>query len=146
MRRPAPAFAAVADAPIATLNTTPLIDVMLVLLIMFILTVPIATHSVKMRLPVGTPPTSRDEPAVHRLALDESGRLSWDGAPIAEAELPARLDGLMATHPDDGVVELQAEAGTRYESFDRVLATVKRAGIERLGFVGNERFVRAVDG
>jgi biopolymer transport protein ExbD len=146
MRRPLPAFAAIPDAPIANLNTTPLIDVMLVLLIMFILTVPIATHSVKMRLPVGTPPASRDAPSVHRLALDESGRLYWDGAAIAEAELPARLDGLMATHPDDGVVELQAEGGTRYEAFDRVLATVKRAGIERLGFVGNERFVRAVDG
>ena len=146
MRRPAPAFAAVADAPIATLNTTPLIDVMLVLLIMFILTVPIATHSVKMRLPVGPPPASREEPKVHRLALDESGRLYWDGMAIEEAALPARLDGLMATHPDDGMLELQAEAGTRYEAFDRVLATVKRAGVERLGFVGNERFVRAVDG
>jgi biopolymer transport protein ExbD len=141
-----PAFATVPDAPIANLNTTPLIDVMLVLLIMFILTVPIATHSVKVRLPVGIPPASRDEPSVHRLALDEGGRLYWDGAAIAEAALPAKLDGLMATHPDDGVLELQAEAGTRYEAFDRVLATVKRAGVERLGFVGNERFVRAVDG
>jgi biopolymer transport protein ExbD len=146
MNRSAPAFATVADAPIATLNTTPLIDVMLVLLIMFILSVPIATHSVKVRLPVGPPPDSRDEPKVHRLALDESGRLYWDGAAIAEAALPAKLDGLMATHPDDGLLELQAEAGTRYDAFDRVLATVKRAGVEHLGFVGNERFARAVDG
>src|SRR3954463_4001681 len=145
MRRPAPAFAAVPDAPIANLNTTPLIDVMLVLLIMFIVTVPIATHSVKVRLPVGPPPASRDEPNVHRLALDDGGRLYWDGAAIAEAALPGKLDGLMATHPDDGVLELQAEAGTRYEAFDRVLATVKRHGVERLGFVGNERFVHAVD-
>jgi biopolymer transport protein ExbD len=143
---PRPAFATVADAPIATLNTTPLIDVMLVLLIMFILSVPLATHSVKMRLPVGTPPPSREQPKVHRLALDEAGQLYWDGTAIAEAALPGKLDGLMATHPDDGMLELQAEAGTRYEAFDQVLATVKRAGVERLGFVGNERFVRAVDG
>jgi biopolymer transport protein ExbD len=146
MTRTAPAFATVPDAPIANLNTTPLIDVMLVLLIMFILTVPIATHSVKVRLPVGPPPASRDEPKVHRLALDGGGNLYWDGAAIAESVLPARLDGMMATHPDDGVLELQAEAGTRYEAFDRVLATVRRAGVEHLGFVGNERFARAVDG
>jgi biopolymer transport protein ExbD len=146
MRRPAPAFASVADAPIANLNTTPLIDVMLVLLIMFIITVPLATHSVKINLPVGKPPATADEPSKHRLALDAAGRLSWDGAPLAEAGLPEKLDGLMATHPDDGVLELQAEAGTRYDAFDRVLATVKKHGVERLGFVGNERFVHAVDG
>src|SRR3954465_3930969 len=96
------------DAPIAALNTTPLIDVMLVLLIMFIITVPIATHSVKINLPVGTPPTSADEPSKHRLALDDAGRLFWDGAPLAAAALPEKLDGMMATHPDDGVLELQA--------------------------------------
>ncbi|MFL6858596.1 MAG: ExbD/TolR family protein [Allosphingosinicella sp.] len=138
-------FANIGDAPIATLNTTPLIDVMLVLLIMFIVTVPLATHSVKINLPVGTPPASADQPARHRLALDAAGRLSWDGAALAEAALPEKLDGLMATHSDDGVLELQAEAGTRYEAFDRVLATVKKHGVERLGFVGNERFVHAVD-
>jgi biopolymer transport protein ExbD len=148
MRRSAsrPAFATVPDAPIASLNTTPLIDVMLVLLIMFILTVPIATHAVKVRLPVGTPPLSKEEPKVHRLALDGGGRLFWDGAPIAQAALPEKLDGMIASHPDDGVLELQAEAATRYEAFDRVLATVKRAGVERLGFVGNERFAGAADG
>ena len=148
MRRTAlrPAFAAVDDAPISALNTTPLIDVMLVLLIMFILTVPLATHAVKINLPVGTPPANADQPKVHRLAIDEAGRLFWDGAPLAEAALPEKLDGMMATHPDDGVLELQAEATTRYEAFDRVLATVKKHGVERLGFVGNERFARAVDG
>jgi len=139
-------FANIDDAPIATMNTTPLIDVMLVLLIMFILTVPLATHAVKINLPVGKPPLTADQPRVHRLAIDQAGRLSWDGAALAESALPEKLDNMMATHPDDGVLELQAEATTRYEAFDRVLATVKKHGVERLGFVGNERFARAVDG
>jgi biopolymer transport protein ExbD len=100
---------------------------------------------VKINLPVGKPPLTADQPRVHRLALDAAGRLSWDGAALAASALPEKLDNMMATH-DDGVLELQAEATTRYEAFDRVLATVKKHGVERLGFVGNERFARAVDG
>jgi biopolymer transport protein ExbD len=135
------AFATVADQPIAALNTTPLIDVMLVLLIMFIITIPLATHAVKLNLPVGTPPTAQ-EPSVHRLDLDAAGRIAWDGAPIAAAELRPRLDAFLASH-DDGLLELRADGGARYEDFDRLLAVVKRSGIERLAFVGNERFADA---
>jgi biopolymer transport protein ExbD len=137
------AFAAVADQPIATLNTTPLIDVMLVLLIMFIITVPVATHAVKLNLPVGVPPT-QSEPKVHRLDLDATGRIDWDGAPIAAAALPARLDAFLAAR-DDGVLELRADGAARYDDFDKLLAIVKRSGIERLAFVGNERFATAAD-
>jgi biopolymer transport protein ExbD len=137
-----PAFTVPADAPISEMNTTPLIDVMLVLLIMFILTVPLATHAVKIDLP-RPPDINLDEPEVHRLALDDGGRLFWDGAPIAEATLPARLHAFNYVRPD-GVLEIQTEAETRYDAFDRVLATVKRSGIERLGFVGNDRFEREI--
>jgi biopolymer transport protein ExbD len=138
-RRPI-AYAAVSEQPISTINTTPIIDVMLVLLIMFIITIPVMTHSVKIDLPtIGLP---RGEPEVHRLALDARSRLSWDGAPIAEAALPARLAAFRAAGPD-GVLHFHADAETRYEDFDRVLADVKRAGVERLGFVGNDRFARA---
>ena len=138
------AFAAAPEQPIAELNTTPLIDVMLVLLIMFIITVPIATHAVKIDLPVGPVTTNPHEPKVHRVDLSAGGRLLWDGAPIAAAELPARLDAFLAAR-DDGVLELRADGGARYEDFDRLLAVVKRSGIERLAFVGNERFEHAVD-
>ncbi|HMC91396.1 MAG TPA: biopolymer transporter ExbD [Allosphingosinicella sp.] len=138
------AFATVAEAPISGINTTPLIDVLLVLLIMFILTIPIASHSVKIRLPgPGTP--ADDKPVVHRLAIQPSGALAWDGAAIAGADLPARLAAFHVAEPQ-GVLEMQAEAETRYERFDKVLAVVKRAGIEKLGFVGNERFAEAVRG
>jgi biopolymer transport protein ExbD len=135
-------FAVADDRPISEMNTTPLIDVMLVLLIMFILTVPLATHSVKMNLPTdGTP---LGDPQVHRLALDSTGRLFWDGAALSESNLPARLESFRRTGPED-VLEIQSEAETRYETFDRVLATVKRSGIGRLGFVGNERYAGDID-
>ena len=135
------AYATVAEEPISTVNTTPLIDVMLVLLIMFIITIPIMTHSVKIDLPgIGDPPLA--EPETHQLALDAAGRLTWDGTPIAEAALPARLAAFRAAGPD-GVLHFRAEAETRYEDFDRVLADVKRAGVTKLGFIGNDRFARA---
>ena len=127
--------------PAPTINTTPLIDVMLVLLIMFIVTIPIGTHKVRIDLPVSAPVS--DEPQVHELALDASGRLHWDGSPLAESALPQRLAAMKAAQPD-AVLKLRADGLARYESFDRVLATVKRSGIERLGFVGNERFLKAI--
>jgi biopolymer transport protein ExbD len=133
------AYATIAEQPISAINTTPIIDVMLVLLIMFIITIPVMTHNVKIDLPVGRPGS---EPEVHQLALDSASRLSWDGAPIAEATLPARLAAFRAAAPD-GILHFRADAETRYEDFNRVLADVKRAGIERLGFVGNDRFARA---
>jgi len=136
------AVAAAAEQPFSTVNTTPLIDVLLVLLIMFIITIPVMTHSVKIDLRRGDPPIAPIPPETHQLALDAGGRLSWDGAPIAEAVLPARLAAFRADAPD-GILYFRAEAETRYEDFDRILADVKRAGIARLGFVGNDRFARA---
>lgn len=136
-----PTFAAPAEAPIATVNTTPLIDVMLVLLIMFILTVPVSTHKVRMDLP--TSPRTMPDPVIHELALDASGSVSWDGARLDEVELPARLAAMRAGEPE-AVLRLRADGATRYEVFDRVLATVKRSGIERLGFVGNDVFRAAI--
>jgi biopolymer transport protein ExbD len=136
------AYATVAEEPFSGINTTPLIDVLLVLLIMFIITIPVMTHSVKIDLPQGPPAVIPVEPETHQLALDSAGRLTWDGAPIAEAALRARLAAFRAAAPD-GILHFRAEADTRYEDFDRILADVKRAGIARLGFVGNDRFARA---
>jgi biopolymer transport protein ExbD len=140
MRRPrySPDFGE--DAPISALNTTPLIDVMLVLLIMFIITIPIATHKVRIDLPSGLSPL---EPQVHDLAIDAAGRLSWDGGDLAEAALPGRLAAMQAAQPD-ALLRLRADGLTRYEVFDRVLVTVKRSGVDRLGFVGNEAFRSAI--
>src|SRR5690348_17191405 len=97
-RRSVIAFAAEAEPPISTLNTTPLIDVMLVLLIMFIVTIPLATHKVRIDLPNG-PLAEPEKPQIHDLALDAAGRLSWDGAPLAEAGLPDRLSAMKSDQP-----------------------------------------------
>jgi biopolymer transport protein ExbD len=123
------------DAPISDLNTTPLIDVMLVLLIMFIITVPIATHKVELDLPSGGKPSV---PTIYRLDQDSAGRLSLNGVSIRDAELRARLNAVKADPV--GELHFRTDATTRYEDFDRVLAVVKGAGITKLGLVDNARF------
>ena len=123
--------------PFSQMNTTPLIDVLLVLLIMFILTIPAQTHKVAIDLPArGESVTA--QPETHRLAIAADGSLSWDGAPMADAALRARLDALAAN--PEGTLQLESAAEARYDRFDTVLADVKRAGITRLGFIGNERY------
>lgn len=142
-RRRRPLYATSAEMPISDLNTTPLIDVMLVLLIMFIVTVPIATHKVKIDLPTGKPPLDVREPEIHRLDMDRAGRLAFDGTPIAEAALSARLQAMLQQNRD-AVLHFRTDGLARYEDFDRALAAVKHAGVERLGFIGNEGFVSAI--
>ena len=139
-RRPI-AYANVGEQPFSTINTTPIIDVMLVLLIMFIITLPLMTHSVKVDLP--PPGTVQREPQTHRLALDSASRITWDGAAIAEVDLPARLATYREAAGREDLLLFRAEAETRYEDFDRVLAHVKRAGVERLSFDRNDRIARA---
>jgi len=129
--------------PIAEINTTPLVDVMLVLLIMFILVIPVTSHKVPVDLPQAGP-TPPAPPPVHRLDLDAAGRLYWDGLAIAPAELTPRLAG-MAADPSQPVLHMNAHDETRYERFDETLAAVRRAGIDRLGFVGQQRFAGALD-
>jgi biopolymer transport protein ExbD len=129
-------------APMATINTTPLIDMMLVILIMLIVSIPMTTHKVPLDLP-STAPAPRTPP-VHRLAIQASGALLWDGQALPAAALPARLGGLQAD-PALPVLELDAEGEARYERVDQVLAQIRRAGVTRLGFVGNERFAASLD-
>ena len=131
-----------AEAPISDLNTTPLIDVMLVLLIMFIITIPIQTHKVPLDLPQREGPRTED-PVVHRLAIDAGGGLVWDGRAIARAELRPRLEAMQAGTPSE--LHFSAAATTRYEDFDEVLAIIKHAGVTRMGMVGNERFAKSMD-
>ncbi|HEX8526128.1 ExbD/TolR family protein [Allosphingosinicella sp.] len=127
--------------PMAEINTTPLIDLMLVLLVMFIIIVPSATHKVPVDLPTGP---GAIEPPVHRLDLDAAGRVYWDGAPIAPEALGGRL-AAFAADPAEPVLHMNADSETRYERFDQTLAEVSRAGITRLGFVNNGRFASAID-
>jgi biopolymer transport protein ExbD len=129
--------AAVRDPePFASMNITPLIDVLLVLLVMLILTIPIATHEVPVELPAPGTPQAPAEP--HRIDILPSGTLAWDGAPIAAAALPARLAAFRRL--PNGQLQVAAAATSRYDVFDRTLATIKRAGVTKLGFVDNDRY------
>ncbi|WP_313538710.1 biopolymer transporter ExbD [Sphingomonas sp.] len=129
-----PKFVSTAEPqPIGAINVTPFIDVMLVLLIVMILGMPMATHKVPIDLPQGGP-TATDA-ATHRLAIDKAGALFWDGNRLADLALPAKLAALRT---DAAVLQLQTDPEVRYDRFDAVLATIKRANIVKLGFVGNQ--------
>lgn len=138
MSRSVRSTAAMFEDPAPALNVTPLIDVLLVLIVMLILTIPMMTHKIPIDLPTPGPQGSAPG-AVHRIAIAPSGALSWDGAPIRADQLPARLSTVAAD--PDAALEIAADGASRYDAFAHTLATIKSAGITRLGFVGNERMV-----
>jgi len=131
-------------APIATINTTPLIDVMLVLLIMFIIVVPVVSHKVPLDLPQAAPPTITTPPPAHRLDIRADGGLLWDGRAVAAAALPARFRA-MAADPARPELHLNPDAEAQYGQIDEILAQIRRAGVRRLGFLDNQRFAGALD-
>jgi len=128
--------------PIAAINMTPLIDMMLVILIMVIIAIPLANHKVPVDLPTEGPQSA--PPPFHTLAIDAGGALAWDGRPLPAAALPARLAALNAD-PARPVLHFAAAGEARYERVDQVLADVRRAGVTRLGFIGNQEFAAALD-
>ena len=127
--------------PMMDINTTPLIDVMLVLLIMFIITIPIQTHAVKLDLPVdsqnNTPPPI--DPVKNKIVIDPAGVVMWNGAPVNEVQLRQYLDITQTLTPVPEL-HLQPHPEARYEVVDNVLAITKRANVEAMGFVGNEAY------
>ncbi|MGC4250308.1 MAG: biopolymer transporter ExbD [Sphingobium sp.] len=126
--------------PMMEMNTTPLIDVMLVLLIMFIITIPIQTHAVKIDLPQNTPPTdSVIDPVKNKVAIDASGIITWNGSSIDLLTLRQYLQQSLRL-PVEPELQFQPNAQTRYVVVDEVLAEIKRAGVTKLGFVGNEQY------
>jgi biopolymer transport protein ExbD len=126
--------------PMVEMNTTPLIDVMLVLLIMFIITIPIQTHAVKIDLPQSTPPTdSVIDPVKNKLAIDAGGVITWNGSPIDLLTLRQYLNQSLQM-PVEPELQFQPDAQTRYVVVDEVLAEIKRSGVTKLGFVGNEQY------
>jgi biopolymer transport protein ExbD len=126
--------------PMGEMNTTPLIDVMLVLLIMFIITIPIQTHAVKIDLPVNSnappPPVLPDK---NQLGIDATGTVLWNGSPIDLTTLRQYLDRTKAMNPEPEL-HVQPDPQARYEVVDRVLAVVKRSEVSKMGFVGNEQY------
>jgi biopolymer transport protein ExbD len=127
-------------APMGEMNTTPLIDVMLVLLIMFIITIPLQTHAIKLDLPSG-PPVPLPKPVVNELAITSAGSLLWNGVPMSTGEVEQELQ-LTAQMKPSPELHLRPDPVARYGVVDDVLAMIKRENVQKFGFVGNERYLK----
>lgn len=122
------------SAPMSEINTTPLVDVMLVLLIIFMITAPLLTHGVKIDLPQASSAPSQAKPQAVSLALNASGQLFWNDQPLAEAELPARLAEAAARQPQPEL-HLRADRETRYQKIAAAMSAARQAGIQKMGFI-----------
>ena len=129
------------NEPMMEMNTTPLIDVMLVLLIMFIITLPVQTHAVKIDLPVPTDAKNNVDPEKNKVAIDPAGTITWNGQPVDLAQLANYLEQTKAL-PVEPELQVQPDPYARYFVVDNVMAVVKRSGVGKLGFVGNEQYAR----
>jgi len=124
------------------INTTPLIDVMLVLLIMLIITIPIQLHSVNLNMPAGNPPPPTREPVVITIDIDFDGTVLWNGEALADrGTLESRLQKV-AAEADQPEVHIRPNKLVEYQSVAMVLASAQRLGVTKLGMVGNEQFVK----
>ncbi|BAE52356.1 ExbD/TolR family protein [Paramagnetospirillum magneticum] len=123
------------------INTTPLIDVMLVLLIMLIITIPLQTHSVKLDMPDGPPPPAAILPEVARIDIDAQGAIAWNGEKVADrAELENRLhQAAMAANPPE--IHVRPDKAVAYAHVAGVMATAQHQGVTKLGVVGAEQFL-----
>jgi biopolymer transport protein ExbD len=121
------------------MNTTPLIDVMLVLLIMLIITLPVPTHAVKLDLPINNPPQTT-KPEVVQIDIDFDGTMTWNGNTVADR---AALDSLMTTAYNEAVqpeVQIRPNKLVKYSYVAEVLADAQRIGLIKIGITGNEQF------
>jgi biopolymer transport protein ExbD len=123
------------------MNTTPLIDVMLVLLIMFIITIPVMTHAVKLDMPRGANQPPPIPPEVIELEVDFDGTYLWNGTPVTdEGTLLSYLQNA-ATKDPQPEIHLRPNKRVKYDYVARVLAASQRLGVRKIGFVGNEQFM-----
>ncbi len=128
-------------SPMMEMNTTPLIDVMLVLLIMFIITIPVATHAVNIDLPSPNPPPSdiKVEPIKNKVVLSNSDQILWNGQAVNSGQLVALLQQTLQIKPEPEL-QFQPEAGASYQLSANVLNIIKGSGVTKFGFVGNEMY------
>ena len=122
------------------INTTPLIDVMLVLLVMLIITIPIQLHAVNLEMPVGVPPVQEKVEKI-RIDIDADNHLQWNGFAVSMAELDQKMLGIgqLAMQPE---VHIRADKDARYAVFANVLAGTKRHGLTKIAVIGAEQFVQ----
>jgi biopolymer transport protein ExbD len=122
------------------INTTPLIDVMLVLIIMLIITIPIQTHAVKMNMPVGPSSAPPKPPEIVRIDVDFDGTLGWNGTVVTKDELINNL-AQTAALPDQPEVHLRPNKLVSYKVVAMVMANAQRLGVTKIGIIGNEQFL-----
>jgi biopolymer transport protein ExbD len=129
------------EEPMIEMNMTPLIDVMLVLLIMFIITIPIQTHAVKMNMPVNQSAPPPRPPEIVRIDVDFDGTIGWNGTIVADRnELESRLAAVAAA-ADQPEVHLRPNKLVTYKVVAMILASAQRLGVTKIGIVGNEQFL-----
>lgn len=126
-----------APRPMSAMNITPLIDVMLVLLIMFIMVIPIATHSLTVPLPSG--PGRFAVQQINTVHIDAADRLFWNGQRLDRQELLNQLAMTAQTAPDS-VLRFEPDSAASYDASAKTIALIKDSGISRFGFSGNERY------
>jgi biopolymer transport protein ExbD len=128
-------------SPMMEMNMTPLIDVLLVLLIVFIMSIPIATHSVNIDLPVAdpNPPPNMVDPVKNKIVLTPNNEILWNGEPITDNTLVANLQTSLsyAVEPE---LQFEPEASASYDLSAKVLNIIKASGVTKFGFVGNEKY------
>ena len=129
-------------APMMEMNMTPLIDVLLVLLIMFIITIPVATHAVNIDLPVASdvpPPPDQVDPIKNKIVLTPTNQILWNGTVINQGELVRNLQQSLrfAVEPE---LQFEPEANASYDLSAKVLNIIKASGVTKFGFVGNEKY------
>jgi len=128
-------------SPMMEINTTPLIDVMLVLLIMFIITIPVATHAVNIDLPSPNPPPDniKVDTIKNKVVLTYDNKVLWNGQPINNGQFVALLQQTLQMKPEPEL-QFQPDAAASYELSAAALNIIKASGVTKFGFVGNEQY------
>ena len=127
--------------PVADINTTPLIDVMLVLLVMIIITIPVQLHAVNLHLPVGNPPPAEHKPEVVQIDIAPGGTLAWNGTPVGPgSDLHDRL-AAAAAQPEQPELHVRPDQASKYDSFAAVMVAANQAGLTKVGVTGSEQFI-----
>ena len=123
------------------INTTPLIDVMLVLLVMLIITIPIQLHAVNLNMPLGNPPPPLTPPEVVKIDVDPTNTVYWNGEAVPNREALEQMLMAAAAQPEQPELHLRPDKNSRYEVVAGVMASAQRLGLTKIGIVGSEQFI-----
>ncbi len=128
------------QAPMAEINVTPMVDVMLVLLVIFIITAPLFTHAVKLELPTASSAPAPEKPESITLSINAEGKLFWNNAAVSLDELGTRFATAAQKKPQPEL-QLRADKSTRYEVIAQVMSAAQTNGLTKIGFVTNTKDV-----